>query len=280
MKKIRPFIYILIPFAIVVATTFIRYNSLRYDFWISYVVFFTALLLLFSKYDYDKRKILLSFIFTLVALHGFAWVLEGPPTPGLMNILGEFMACFLSYLFYINRSIFVRVGIIFFSITLCVFHFFWGYFFWENYATYGHAVENHIEPLPTFWQTYIQDPLTGMQYLSRPDAVIVLDFFSTGCGVCFEKFPLLQDLHEKYSGNPKVFVCAMNIPWKRDTAGMAVNMVRKRNFTFPVVIGRNKLDSIFQIAYYPTVIVVKNNQILYRGSIENVSPTIETAIGN
>jgi thiol-disulfide isomerase/thioredoxin len=214
---------------------------------------------------------------TLLLLHGLAWTLEGPPLPGMINILGEFLACFLGYIFYTKKDVVIRTIVLLFSAAICLYYYVWGYTYWTNYITFGQITEITNKEIPPIWTLYVNQD-SNYYKLTDPNSVILLDFFSTECGVCFQKFPYLQKLHEKYKNNSKVFICAMNVPWKRDTIGRAIAMVRKRKYTFPVLISKQGLDSILQIEFYPTVIVIKNNSLIYKGTIENVEETIDSMI--
>ena len=56
---------------------------------------------------------------------------------------------------------------------------------------------------------------------------------------------------------------------------MAFALIKKKKFDFPVVVAANHLDSIFHIGAYPLVLVLHNDEIVFRGKIEDVEKVIQ-----
>jgi thiol-disulfide isomerase/thioredoxin len=97
--------------------------------------------------------------------------------------------------------------------------------------------------------------------------VIVLDYWTTNCGVCFKKFPEYEKLYLKYKDNPKVSLYAINIPVKRDTVGYAKAIIKKYNYQFPVLYSAS--DTIpKQLGFnkYPHLVILKDGEIRFNGS--------------
>jgi len=147
---------------------------------------------------------------------------------------------------------------------------------WMQYASYGNFTGAVHMPV-SGWKVYDKqsDTLQARDYGNK---VIVFDVWNTGCVSCFNRFPILQGLYEKYRNDPRVSIQALNIPLERDTAGMAFSVVEKKHFTFPVVVSANGLDSLFHIDAYPLVLVLHNDEIVFRGKIEEVETAIATTI--
>lgn len=96
--------------------------------------------------------------------------------------------------------------------------------------------------------------------------VIILDYWTTSCGVCFKKFPEYEKLYLKYKENPNVVIYSVNIPVKRDTLGYAKQKIEKYNYKFPVLYSES--DTIpKQLGFntYPHLIILKNKKIRYNG---------------
>ncbi|MEZ0538373.1 TlpA family protein disulfide reductase [Fibrella arboris] len=145
-----------------------------------------------------------------------------------------------------------------------------GYDFWANkayYGTYTGAVDERIAPfslVTAAGDTISSDSMKGQ--------FVVLDFWNTGCGVCFKKFPQLEQYHTRYKGNSKVKFFAVNIPLSRDMPGQAASILAKDGYTFPVLLAKNQsLTSLFKVNSYPTVIILDPSQhVIYRGVIDNI----------
>jgi len=105
--------------------------------------------------------------------------------------------------------------------------------------------------------------------------VIVLDFWTTSCGVCFRKFPDFDNIYSKYKNNPKIELYAVNIPIKRDTLGQAKKMISYYKYNFPVLYAKS--DSIplsLNFNGYPHLIIIKNREIRYNGTLVTSSDII------
>jgi thiol-disulfide isomerase/thioredoxin len=116
--------------------------------------------------------------------------------------------------------------------------------------------------------------------ISRKDIsnkIVLLDFWHTACGVCFQKFPKLQKVYEKYKSNPTVTILAVNTPLEEDKEGQAFQMIQERGYTFPVVIAkRDDLAKALDVKGYPTTFIVDpQGTVIFKGSIEYASDRLE-----
>ena len=105
---------------------------------------------------------------------------------------------------------------------------------------------------------------------------IVLDFWNTGCGVCFKKFPKLEHYYARYKYNPNVKFFAVNSPLRRDTVGQAAATIQKYGYTFPVLYAENAVvNSAFNVHSFPTVIIIDSAQrIVYRGNLDGIDAVL------
>jgi thiol-disulfide isomerase/thioredoxin len=150
----------------------------------------------------------------------------------------------------------------------------YGYDLWLNKLNFGNYTTSVEETLSRFRLVNAQDNiLTNDDFKNR---LVVLDFWTTSCGICFTKFPLLQEKARKYKDDAKVRVYAVNIPIARDTLGQGKKTIDKLNYSFNKLYAHD-IDAmkVFGIYYFPTVLVIENgNKIIYRGDIEGVEEII------
>lgn len=260
-----------------VSTTFIRYQSIRHDFWISFMIYciFTYLWLSFTKVN--KNKVLLTILATITALAIVASVVDQAlPEIGFFNIIGTLVASVSAYLFYINRSWIVRLSLIVTSISICVFYVFFGFDLWLNYINFGNLTGAVNEQISAKWLINIDGDIENQ----KKGKITVLDFFTVSCGVCYAEFPYLQKDYSKYSNNENVSFIAVNIPYKRDSELTATDLLKGMHYTFPIVIAHHKEDSIFKIHGYPTVLIIRGNSIFYRGDIYGVDKAVQKLLAD
>ena len=96
--------------------------------------------------------------------------------------------------------------------------------------------------------------------------VIVVDYWTTSCGVCFDKFPEYEKLYQKYSENSEVLLYAVNIPLKRDTIGYAKQKIEKFNYKFPVLYANSDITvKALGFNKYPHLVILKNGKVRFNG---------------
>jgi thiol-disulfide isomerase/thioredoxin len=144
---------------------------------------------------------------------------------------------------------------------------------WLHYVNFGNRVAAVNTPIAG-WAMVEQDGDT-LRSSDYRDRIVVFDIWNTGCVSCLNRFPKLEVIFQRYKDDPGIFIQALNIPLDRDTNGMAFEMVRRRGFNFPVVVAAADLETILNIDAYPLVLVTRNNNIIFRGKIEELEQFLE-----
>lgn len=101
----------------------------------------------------------------------------------------------------------------------------------------------------------------------EPDVYYVMDFWHTSCYACFRKMPDFNAYHERNTYK-NVRYMLVNHPLNRDTLMMAFNILDEKGITVPGYTGTPNLSSQLGVVTYPTIIVLHNNKILFRGNPE------------
>ncbi len=99
--------------------------------------------------------------------------------------------------------------------------------------------------------------------------IIVLDFWSTSCSICFKQFPKFEKIYLEYKNTPNLEIYSINVPSKGDSIGEAQNIVKKLGYKFPTLYVNSKEDIVdLNIDSYPRLVIVKNNKVRYNGRLE------------
>lgn len=100
--------------------------------------------------------------------------------------------------------------------------------------------------------------------------IVVLDFWTTSCGICFSKFPDLESTYLKYKENPNVVVYAVNVPLRNDKFEKTTQILNKIGYTFPKIyaISAKQIEDSLKINSFPHLLILKNNRIRYDGILE------------
>lgn len=172
----------------------------------------------------------------------------------------------------VTRSIFTTAIALF-----AAWVFFYGYTYFLHKLDFGTFDEKVSYPAPAF--SFVDKE--GNTY-SKCSQVTVIDFWTTHCGVCFRKFPLLEKLYTQYKSNPKVRIYSVNVPLEGDTSSQAFNQLAAFNYTFPMLQSAKGWDETagqFNLVGVPTVFVVdKNNVIKFKGDLEGAEAVIKKLV--
>lgn len=104
---------------------------------------------------------------------------------------------------------------------------------------------------------------------SIKNKIIVLDFWTTSCGVCFKKFPEYEKVFLEYQDNPKVQFYAVNIPLKKEIVDSNIAFANKKvNYQFQNLYAESTaLEDSLGFNRYPHLIILKNGNIRYSGKL-------------
>jgi thiol-disulfide isomerase/thioredoxin len=185
----------------------------------------------------------------------------------LPDFLIHNIAILVAFLCYKSRRIGFPVSITY--LAFLVFMYLNGYSLYLHYLNFGTFSGQVTVTCPPF--ELFQEDSTKVSIGNLNDKILVLDFWNTGCGVCFRKFPELEEKFEKYQGQ-KIDIYSVNVPLARDTPGQATKMIRDRHYTFPVLFIHNPdVLKKLKIQGFPTTLVIANGKmIVFRGDIERL----------
>jgi len=267
-------ISLLTSFLLLICPGFLRFIDFRFDFLVSSFTYFFAVLFLLKKYPDCKKEVILGFLILLI---GFVSVLDIRSKKiilGTLYTVEYAFASFLAYIYNKTRILIIKIFVVSFLTCLCIFYFFWGITYYNNYFNYGSITGITNIELPQNWNEYIKEPKDN-KYNEIDGKLRLFDFYNNFCAICFTEFPKFQALYEKYRNNESISVSAVNIPTIWDTIPNPIDIIRDEKYTFPVVLGNKGLDTLFGVTTYPTVIIERNNIIIYKGDIEHVGDVIE-----
>ncbi len=111
--------------------------------------------------------------------------------------------------------------------------------------------------------------------------ILVLDFWTTWCGVCKKSFPEFEKTIAEFQGNPQLVFLTVNTGAGGDSLEKALEFVKKHNYPFPVAFDQNSaLSQKLNITNYPTIVIVDSGgkmrfrHIGYAPAFENYAALI------
>lgn len=247
----------------------------------SSLVGFIAYFLLTNYFIYKFKSKLKDFWIVLAIFSGLCItqlptrIIDFQPTLGtLPDFLIHCLGILIGFIYHKSNKL-IGVSVTALALCLVLYMFFDGYERWIHKLDSGTFYYTVSEEVPKF--TMINSK--GIDFTNKDlnDKIVIFDFWTTSCGVCFRKFPILQEEFVKYKNTPGIEFYAVNIPVKRDSIGTAEKIISKYPYTFPVLYAKSdSLAKLFKVFAYPTVIVIRNGkEIIFRGNIDGIDELIE-----
>ncbi len=131
-----------------------------------------------------------------------------------------------------------------------------------------------------------------MSLLQLPHEIVILDFWTTSCGICFKKFPELQELYDKYKPDDRVGIYAVNLLLKNQELEFVKENKHLMKYTFPQLYTSfeysKNIQKHFDFNKVPTVVIIDDGRLIYRGQlnikdyilVNNTIDFIENALNN
>lgn len=136
---------------------------------------------------------------------------------------------------------------------------------WINYICFGALPQ--IKALPHTVQT-LENELTLDTIKSN---YILLDFWNSSCGVCFQQFPRFQKLYNKYKDSALIRSVLVEYNDNENILD-GVNLIKESGHDFPIW-ATHKNSSLIKdlnIKKYPTVIIINHDkQVIFKGSLND-----------
>ncbi|ULC59981.1 TlpA family protein disulfide reductase [Flaviramulus sp. BrNp1-15] len=141
-----------------------------------------------------------------------------------------------------------------------------GYIGMPNWLNFAFDKENPInEPFPEL----VLSDINQKPFKLKGNKVIILDLWSTSCGICIKKFPDFEKLMLDYKNDSEVEFYTLNLPLKRDSIRDITSYVSKYKFQS---LFAEKYDSWSKLnnETVPKILILnKNKNIVYKGRMND-----------
>lgn len=146
---------------------------------------------------------------------------------------------------------------------------------WRDYVAYGSLPEGLN--VSTFKVETANDSL---EIASIHKKYVVLDFWSSSCGICRREFPLVQDLHEQIQQEKnEVFLTSVFVKYGDEQFADGQKILADYNCTFPIVSisGNDSILKYLNIQGFPEIIILdENKEVIFKGSLERAKKRIRS----
>ncbi len=165
------------------------------------------------------------------------------------------------YLFYKSRYLFIPLILG----TLIIVWIGFLQKFYNNirvYKTYNQ------EALLKYPAVSLYDTTGSMVALDDNNKYYFIDFWTSHCAPCFRLFPKIDSIN-KLADTSRLEFIAINIPMEKEVKEDNYRILNDFDYTFKkLYAGATSVADSFQVSYFPTTVVVKNSQVIFRGDFE------------
>jgi thiol-disulfide isomerase/thioredoxin len=139
-----------------------------------------------------------------------------------------------------------------------------GLFIFPNFLTISYNVDSRKElPLPdiSFYNEKSEEVIFDK------NKIIVLEFWYSGCGYCFEKMPELEKQYFAFKNNPNVEIYTVGAPYINESIDKLVGIMDSLNYKFPKLYVKSTKEVELKLKQntYPFLLIIKNDTIRYLG---------------
>jgi peroxiredoxin len=147
--------------------------------------------------------------------------------------------------------------------------FYRGWDYWIHKISFG-TFTGKVEArkIPTSF-IVLDENKTSVTEKNIINKIVLLYFWITRCGICFDKFPYIQTAFDKYKNDSLIMILAVNKPLEGDKPDQAYRTIKEEGYSFPVFTTKDEdLLENFDVKYYPTTFVIdRNGMIVFKGDI-------------
>lgn len=250
------------------------------------ILFFLLTFLLLNKY---KNRLSLNGVFLSVVSGILIWELPLRSfifTSALFSLPGSLfylLSVVVAYWVFRTKRIIFKVGITVLFLALCLWFSYYGYIFWNHKLNYG-SFTGKIELVETSPLVFQNDNNENV-YLNNNDCnYLLLDFWTSSCGVCFQAFPEVQRVYEEWKNIDQVQIYSIfcRNEKREEVPASGTEMLRKRGCTFPSLSMNSKDPFLKKVGVngFPTVLIFDKDKetIVFRGDILQAEKFLEKKI--
>ena len=168
--------------------------------------------------------------------------------------------------FLLRKKRIVQVVLISLYMILLVFGWYKGYDDYRQWVSVQKAKLEHDTHISYVFYDIDGNAITPACLKGK---IVVIDFWSTSCGVCFREFPEFEKVFQKYKHRDDIAIFAVNLPLKRDTHETILETIKEDvNYSFPVLLAGEDVDywEKFKIKGVPHLMIIdKTGKVVFNG---------------
>lgn len=223
-----------------------------------------------NKIAYYSITLIPPIVISFLILSTINWQFYSLAVPSTAALFLGIMVGLAVHISKSKMSFYVLFGL---SLVFNVFVLVNGYNIWVHKLNYGTYTGKQLISVAN--PSLKSDEIGTEIKLDKPEQIYLLSFWTNYCGVCIEEFPEVQSVYEKYhEEKPNLSMYLVTVPNYAGDAARSEEILRENKVTVPQLYftgSREERESKYRVFAYPTVLIIKNNEIIHIGSIQSAS---------
>ena len=155
-----------------------------------------------------------------------------------------------------------------------------GYKLWLNKLNYG-TFTGRVERTIMKDYQFLNEEGDTVRLSDWKGKKVLIDCWTKYCGICYQKMPIIQRLHERYKESDKVYVTGLFVTYRDDKKEEGAKIVEEEGFSFPVwsIDKTHELLSDLNITGYPRVLLFdEEGSLVFHGNIEGAEEYLKKEV--
>lgn len=194
------------------------------------------------------------------------------------NLVIWWLGILVGFIYAIQKNVIARICLILASliaVSWCCGPGYRMYVHKLNFGTFNGQVKEYIIS-PIIFNDQNNE---NVELTSLIKEYVVLDFWNSYCGICYQEFPEVQKLYDEIRNIDGISLYSVHCfrMDKEETYKTGAGLLQERDYSFPCI--SVPIDGytveLLNIKVYPTVLIVdKNSNVIHRGSLKSALNTI------
>lgn len=196
-----------------------------------------------------------------------------------LSTLFVLLSIIISYTISVNNSKISNLIIIFLFTSINLWTYFVGINLWINKVNFNSfsGFQNTPLPINNFKINFLEEN-ESMDLTQIKDTIFVIDHWTSSCGACFKEFPKFEKIVLDYKSIKRIKFIALNSLQRKETPGEVYRIIENEDYNFDVGFMSIDQAKLIGVNVYPTYLIIKDNQVLYKGSSYNLRKGIQYSL--
>lgn len=172
-----------------------------------------------------------------------------------------------------------KIALVICSGLFAIWSSYFGFDLWLNkldFGTFTGKTEQVVE-FPVVFQAPSGQNIALTDFKGK---YLILDFWNSTCGICFQEFPKVETLYNQIKGrkDAELYSVFCRIAQREETTKTGADIITEKGYTFPTISLDNRIPGLnaIGITCFPTVVIFNpDGKMIFRGRVDGAKNYME-----